>query len=172
MGNPEYVELFRVRGRAQRRCESYRDIRMGDGVGLKLRNTLDDVGILEQGARHAGIDVTLGTCHVGEQPGEVAGTGGIVGNLVVRLHTRKLQRLRRLAIGVTGRVGGRTRRVGGRCGYGVPEYRETPRSRPMSGSRMRAMSSPATAPAAMSPTSFLSRRPVLRRTAKVRPTAD
>jgi hypothetical protein len=33
LGNPEYVELFRVGRGIQRGCESYRDVRVGDRVG-------------------------------------------------------------------------------------------------------------------------------------------
>ena len=91
LGNPEHVEFFRIFGRIQRRCQAHGDIRMSEGVGFDLGNALDDVGIFEQRARYACIDVTVRSDDGCEQSGKVARTGGIVGDFVAGLEPCKLQ---------------------------------------------------------------------------------
>ena len=58
---------------------------MGDCVPLNFSNTRHDVGVLEQGAWHARVDVTLRAHYSGEEAGEIAGAGGIVSDPVPRL---------------------------------------------------------------------------------------
>ena len=116
LGNPEHVKLLRILRSVQRRGESHGDIRMGGGVGLYVGNALDDVGVLEQRAWHAGVDVTRGADDAGKQPGEITAAGGIVADFVARLDAGERKRFNRFATDIPGRVACRTRRVGNRLG--------------------------------------------------------
>jgi len=49
---------------------------MSRSVGLNLRNPLHNVGILEEWARNARVNMSARSGHLGKQSSEVAGSGG------------------------------------------------------------------------------------------------